>query len=97
MEFSNIENIYIIFQWESFQQHLQFTSLNVEVLFEVWAETSDIHGGDGDDDQLRHNIDDDDGDNVVVMMIITSLVIKNVKNVVFNALLYIMILSERID
>ena len=47
MEFSNIEYIYIIFQWKSFQQHLQFTSLNVEVLFEVWAETSDIHGGDG--------------------------------------------------
>ena len=44
-----------------------------------------------------HNIDDDDVDDVVVMMIITSLVIKNVKNVVFNALLYIMILSERIN
>ena len=61
MELSNIENIYIIFQWESFQQHLQFTSLNVEVLFEVWVGTSDIHGGDGDDNGDKHD-DDIDAD-----------------------------------
>ena len=44
-----------------FQQHLQFTSLNVEVLFEVWVGTSDIHGGDGDDNGDNHD-DDIDAD-----------------------------------